>query len=37
MTFVPLTDTINKIRTVPSDSMFMQIASSLGIFLGREL
>jgi 6-phosphofructokinase 1 len=37
MKFVPLTDTINKIRTVPSDSMFMQIASSLGIFLGREL
>ena len=37
MTFVPLTDTINKIRTVPADSMFMQIAASLGIFLGREL
>ena len=35
--FVPLADAINKVRTVPADSEFMQIARSLGIFLGREL
>jgi 6-phosphofructokinase 1 len=35
--FVPLVEAINKVRTVPADSEFMQIASSLGIFLGREL
>jgi 6-phosphofructokinase 1 len=33
--FVPLADAINKVRTVPADSMFMQIAGSLGICLGR--
>ncbi len=35
--FVPLADAINKVRTVPADSEFIQIATSLGIFLGREL
>jgi 6-phosphofructokinase 1 len=35
--FVPLAEAINKVRTVPADSEFMQIALSLGIFLGREL
>jgi len=35
LAFVPLADAINKVRTVPTDSMFMQIASSLGICLGR--
>ena len=35
--FVPLTEAINKVRTVPEDSEFMQIAKSLGICLGREL
>ena len=37
MKFVPLAEAINKVRTVPTDSEFIQIASSLGIFLGREL
>jgi 6-phosphofructokinase len=35
--FVPLAEAINKVRTVPMDSEFMQIARSLGINLGREL
>jgi 6-phosphofructokinase 1 len=35
--FVPLSEAINKVRTVPVDSVFIQIAQSLGIFLGREL
>ena len=35
--FVPLAEAINKVRTVPADSEFMQIAMSLGICLGREL
>jgi len=35
--FVPLTEAINKVRTVPADSEFMKIARSLGICLGREL
>ena len=34
--FVPLAEAINKVRTVPADSAFMQIAQSLGIFVGRE-
>jgi 6-phosphofructokinase 1 len=34
--FVPLVEAINKVRTVPADSEFMQIANSLGICLGRE-
>jgi 6-phosphofructokinase 1 len=33
--FVPLAEAINKIRTVPADSMFMAIAESLGIHLGN--
>ena len=36
MTFVPLVEAINKIRTVPADSEFLKIATSLGICLGRE-
>ena len=35
--FVPLAEAINKVRTVPADSVFVQIARSLGIFLGKEL
>lgn len=35
--FVPLAEAINKVRTVPANSEFMQIARSLGICLGREL
>jgi 6-phosphofructokinase 1 len=35
--FVPLAEAINKVRTVPADSEFIQIARSLGIFLGREV
>jgi ATP-dependent phosphofructokinase / diphosphate-dependent phosphofructokinase len=34
--FVPLSEAINKVRTVPADSEFMQIADSLGICFGRE-
>jgi 6-phosphofructokinase len=36
MKFVPLAEAINKVRTVPADSEFIQIARSLGICLGRE-
>ncbi|MBP1774597.1 MAG: 6-phosphofructokinase [candidate division NC10 bacterium] len=32
--FVPLVEAINKIRTVPGDSVFIQAARSLGISLG---
>lgn len=32
--FVPLAEAINKIRTVPADSLFVQTARSLGISLG---
>jgi 6-phosphofructokinase 1 len=35
--FVPLVEAINKVRTVPVESEFIQIARSLGICLGREL
>ena len=35
--FVPLGQAINKVRTIPADSEFIQIARSLGICLGREL
>jgi 6-phosphofructokinase 1 len=34
--FVPLTEAINKVRTVPADSLFMQTARSLGICLGSS-
>jgi ATP-dependent phosphofructokinase / diphosphate-dependent phosphofructokinase len=33
--FVPLVDAINKVRMVPADSLFVQIARSLGISLGE--
>lgn len=33
--FVPLAEAINKVRTVPIDSVFMKIARSLGISLGE--
>lgn len=32
--FVPLAEAINRIRTVPTDSVFLQVARSLGIALG---
>ncbi len=35
--YVPLSEAINKVRTVPPDSEFLKIAQSLGICLGREL
>lgn len=34
--FVPLAEAINKFRTVPADSMLMQVARSLGISFGDE-
>ena len=37
MKLVPLAEAINKVRTVPADSEFIQIARSLGICLGRAL
>jgi len=37
MEFVPLDEAINKTRTVPTKSEFIQIARSLDICLGREL
>jgi len=35
--FVPLKDAVDKVRTVPSESEFMRIAQSLGIYLGNRL
>jgi ATP-dependent phosphofructokinase / diphosphate-dependent phosphofructokinase len=35
--FVPLAEAINKVRPVPADSVFMQIARSVGISLGDEV
>ncbi len=35
--FVPLAEAINKVRRVPTDSLFVKIAQSLGICLGGEL
>lgn len=35
--YVPLAEAINKVRTVPADSLFIQIARSLGIALGDEV
>ncbi len=32
--FVPLTEALNKIRTIPTNSLFVQLARSLGIALG---
>jgi 6-phosphofructokinase 1 len=37
LTFVPLCDAINKIRTVPPDSVFMKVSRSLGICFGDEV
>lgn len=34
--FVPLSEAINKVRTVPANSVFVQIARSLGIVLGES-
>lgn len=34
LTFVPLAEAVNKVRTVPADSVFIQVARSLGISLG---
>ena len=34
---VPLTEALNKVRTVPLDSEFMKIAQAIGICLGREV
>ena len=33
--FLPLADAINKVRTVPTDGMFMTLATSLGINFGQ--
>ncbi len=33
--FVPLAEAINKVRTIPADSMFFQVADSLGIYVGK--
>jgi len=35
--FVPLTEAMNKVRTVPADNEFLRIAQSLGIYLGKRL
>lgn len=34
--FVPLAETINKVRTIPAESMFFQVANSLGIYVGNK-
>lgn len=34
LAFVPLAEAINKVRTIPADSLFLKIARSLGITLG---
>jgi ATP-dependent phosphofructokinase / diphosphate-dependent phosphofructokinase len=34
--FIPLADTINKIRTISADNEFLKIADSIGIYVGRE-
>ena len=36
LTFVPLAEAVNKVRTVPVGSVFIQVARSLGISLGIE-
>ena len=35
--FVSLAESINKVRTVPTDSLFIKITQELGICLGREV
>ena len=37
MRFVPLNDSVGKVRSVPANSEFMRIAQSLGIYLGQGL
>ncbi len=32
--FTPLTEVIHKVRVLPADSLFVQVARSLGISLG---
>jgi 6-phosphofructokinase 1 len=34
--FVPLSEAINKVRTVPAESMFFKVADSLGIYYGNK-
>ena len=34
--FVPLAEAINKVRTVPAESMFFKVADSLGIYFGSK-
>jgi ATP-dependent phosphofructokinase / diphosphate-dependent phosphofructokinase len=34
--FVPLAEAINKVRTIPAESMFFQVADSLGIYVGNR-
>jgi 6-phosphofructokinase len=34
--FVPLADAINKVRTIPAESMFFQVANSIGIYVGNK-
>jgi 6-phosphofructokinase 1 len=36
ITFIPLAETINKIRTVPAESELLKIADSIGIYVGKE-
>ena len=36
LTFVPLAEAINRTRTVPKDSLFMNVAHALGISLGER-
>ncbi len=33
--FVPLAEAINKVRTLPAESMFFQVADSLDIYIGK--
>ncbi len=33
--FVPLDEAINKVRTIPAESMFFKVADSLGIYIGK--
>ena len=34
--FIPLAEAINKVRTIPAESMFFQVANSLGIHVGNK-
>ena len=34
--FIPLAESINKIRTVPAESVFLKTANSIGIYVGKE-